>query len=95
MHTKTFLEEECALEASLDIDGVDYKVTTVSMGNPHAIVFIENDAEFEKISNSLSTLGPKFESHDVFPNKTNTEFVQVLSPTHLKMCVWERGAVSS
>ena len=85
-------DEECALEANLEIDGVEYKVTTVSMGNPHAIVFVENDTEFEKISKSLSTLGPKFESHNVFPKKTNTEFVQVLSPTHLKMCVWERGA---
>ena len=62
-------------------------MTCVSMGNPHAVVFIDNvsDLDIEKI-------GPKFESHQRFPKKTNTEFVEIVSPTHLKMRVWERGS---
>ena len=57
------------------------------MGNPHAIVFVEDVDALD-----LSAVGPPFEVADVFPAKTNTEFVQVLSPSHLKMKVWERGA---
>uniref|UniRef100_A0A7S4F1F8 Diaminopimelate epimerase n=2 Tax=Chrysotila carterae TaxID=13221 RepID=A0A7S4F1F8_CHRCT len=57
------------------------------MGNPHAIIFVD---DLDAID--LATIGPQIECHEVFPAKTNVEFVQVLSPTHLKMKVWERGA---
>ena len=66
---------------------VQWKVTCVSMGNPHAIVFVD---DLEALD--FDTVGPQFEVHPAFPAKTNTEFVQVLSRTHLKMKVWERGA---
>lgn len=80
-------EEGRVIEASLTVAGQDWKVTCVGMGNPHAIVFVDDlDAL------NLAEVGPQFEVDPVFPAKTNTEFVQVLSPTHLKMVVWERGA---
>uniref|UniRef100_A0A7R9U766 diaminopimelate epimerase n=1 Tax=Pinguiococcus pyrenoidosus TaxID=172671 RepID=A0A7R9U766_9STRA len=67
--------------------GKDWKVTCVSMGNPHCITFVDDlDAV------DLAAVGPQFENHPVFPARVNTEFVQVLSKSHLKMKVWERGA---
>jgi diaminopimelate epimerase len=68
--------------------GKTWKVSTVSMGNPHAIIFV-NDLETDM---ELSIDGPALECHPAFPAKTNVEFVQVLAPDHLKMKVWERGA---
>ena len=80
-------DEDRVIEAPLVVDGREWKVTCVGMGNPHAVVFVDDleQLEFDKV-------GPLFEVADVFPARTNTEFVQVLSPTHLKMKVWERGA---
>ena len=71
----------------ITVDGKDYKMTCVSMGNPHAVVFWDgiDDMEIEKF-------GPGFENHDLFPRRTNTEFVEVVSPDLVKMRVWERGA---
>ncbi len=71
----------------LEVDGKTWAMTCVSMGNPHAITFVE-DAEVI----DLAALGPKFENHPVFPARTNTEFIQVVSRDYLKMRVWERGA---
>ena len=71
----------------IEVAGKDYYITCVSMGNPHAVVFVE-DAE----NCGIEKLGKLFESHSVFPNKTNTEFVQVLDREHIRMRVWERGA---
>jgi len=76
-----------AIEAPLTVAGKEWKVTCVGMGNPHAIVFVDDLDTLD-----LAAVGPLFEKHPVFPKKTNTEFVQVLSPTHLRMKVWERGA---
>ncbi|KAG5181386.1 diaminopimelate epimerase [Tribonema minus] len=73
--------------APLEVAGQQWSVTCVSMGNPHAIVFV-NDLNTIK----LADIGPLFEHNAVFPARTNTEFVQVLSRSHLKMKVWERGA---
>jgi diaminopimelate epimerase len=64
-----------------------WEVTCVSMGNPHCITFVE---DVDAIS--LETLGPQFEHHEVFPQRINTEFIQVVRPDYLKMRVWERGA---
>jgi len=77
------------IEAPLDVAGKSWKVTAVSMGNPHAIVFV--DALDDDVL-PLHTIGPLFENNPVFPARTNTEFVKVLSDTHLQMRVWERGA---
>lgn len=81
-------DEESVVEQTLEANGKEFKVSAVSMGNPHAIIFVddlENDIDFE-------VDGPALEAHPTFPAKTNVEFVQVLSDTHLKMKVWERGA---
>ncbi len=63
-------------------------VTAVSMGNPHAVIFVEGDVQ----AFPVEQYGPLIERHAVFPKKTNVEFVQVESPVHLRMRVWERGA---
>jgi len=88
----------CTLEANFESDsiveqtltdknGKEWKVSAVSMGNPHAIIFVDDldDIDFE-------VDGPALEADPAFPAKTNVEFVQVMSPSHLKMKVWERGA---
>ncbi len=74
-------------EHPLPMDGPDAKVTCVSMGNPHAVVFVEDADAYP-----VAEMGPRIERHPLFPNRTNVEFVQVLSPDRLRMQVWERGA---
>jgi diaminopimelate epimerase len=64
-----------------------YTFTAVSMGNPHAVFFIEDVDHFP-----LEMVGPMIEKHIFFPNRTNVEFVEVIDKKHLKMRVWERGA---
>ena len=64
----------------------EYKMTCVSMGNPHAVVFVDDTATFP-----VNEIGPFFERHEKFPNRTNTEFVQVLDRSHINMRVYERG----
>lgn len=65
----------------------EYKVTCVSMGNPHAVTYVDSVAAFP-----LETVGPLMECHPLFPRKINAEFVEIIDRTHLKMRVWERGA---
>lgn len=65
----------------------EYEMTCVSMGNPHAVVYIDDTDNLE-----IEKIGPLFENHDRFPNRTNTEFVQILDRDHVKMRVWERGS---
>lgn len=79
--------EEEVVQRPLDVAGQNWLVTCVSMGNPHCITFVE-DVD----SIALETLGPQFENNPVFPQRINTEFVEVVRPDHLKMRVWERGA---
>ena len=80
------LNAEPLAPETLSIDGGDYAFTPVSMGNPHAVVFV-NDLEFD-----LPALGRKFEHHPRFPERTNTEFVVPVSRDRLRMRVWERGS---
>lgn len=68
--------------------GRTFEITPVSMGNPHGVIFIDEPVEqFE-----LDKYGPALEHHPAFPEKVNIEFVNVLSPTRLRMRVWERGS---
>ena len=71
----------------ITVDGKEYRFTGVSMGNPHAVVFMDGikDMEIEKI-------GPSFEVHEKFPDRTNTEFVEIVDRGHVNMRVWERGS---
>jgi diaminopimelate epimerase len=75
------------LEVPLVIDGVELKVTCVSMGNPHCITFVK------EITNEMVLgIGPKVEKHSAFPRRTNVEFVRVDNPGEITMRVWERGS---
>ena len=76
----------------LEVGGQTYSVSCVSMGNPHALIYEVNGKPIKLKDIDLGTVGPIFESHPVFPAKTNTEFVEVVTPSHVKMMVWERGA---
>jgi diaminopimelate epimerase len=71
----------------LRVNDTDYFVSGVSMGNPHCLVFVD---DIDSIN--LSQIGPLFEHHSCFPQRTNTEFIQVIYPNYVKMKVWERGA---
>ena len=75
------------VEHTLEIAGKTYRVTCLSMGNPHCVVFVDNAAGLP-----LAELGPRFEHHPFFPRGVNTEFVRVVSHERLEMRVWERGA---
>ncbi len=78
---------EVSDDMTLSVDGKDYTVTPVSVGNPHIVTFVDDIG-----SVPLSTIGSKFEHHPEFPGGVNTEFVQVLSENKLRMRVWERGS---
>lgn len=78
---------ETVVAQTLEVAGEAWSVTCVSMGNPHCITFVPSVAAID-----LEKIGPLFETHGVFPAKTNVEFIEVVSRSHLKMRVWERGA---
>ena len=80
--------DEPTLDYLLDVDTHELSLGFVSMGNPHAIAFIEEDVD----NFPLELIGPKIENHDIFPNKVNFEIVNALSPSELKVRVWERGS---
>ncbi|MCR5111111.1 MAG: diaminopimelate epimerase [Ruminococcus sp.] len=71
----------------LTVDGRKWDVTCVSMGNPHAVIFTDGIDSLE-----LEKIGPLFENHELFPNRINTEFIEVLDAHTLNMRVWERGS---
>jgi diaminopimelate epimerase len=79
--------EGMVVDMPLAVDGHTYRVTCVSMGNPHCVVFV---AELDGLA--LAEIGPCFEHHPFFPNRVNTEFVQVLGPAEIRLRVWERGS---
>lgn len=79
--------EQKVINTPIQVAGQSWDVTCVSMGNPHCITFVEDVAAI-----SLESIGPQFEHHPAFPQRTNTEFIQVIGPDYLKMRVWERGA---
>ena len=77
---------ERAIDADIEVLGKNYKMTCVSMGNPHAIIFSEGVKDM-----NLEAVGPYFENHKLFPRRTNTEFVEVVDKNNVNMRVWERG----
>jgi diaminopimelate epimerase len=81
-----------AVAAELEVAGRTWTVTAVSMGNPHAVVYDSSEGPVKIDDLDLAGVGPLFESNAVFPAKTNTEFVEVVSRQHVRMVVWERGA---
>jgi len=80
-------EGEALVDAPICVDGQEYRMTCVSMGNPHAVVFMDNVKDLK-----IEETGPRFEKHERFPDRVNTEFVRVMDRTNLEMRVWERGS---
>lgn len=75
------------INVPVELAGQNWELTAVSMGNPHAVCFVENVDALD-----LETIGPQFEHHQLFPERTNTEFVRVIDRQTLQMRVWERGS---
>jgi diaminopimelate epimerase len=80
------------IDHPLSIDGRTERITAVSMGNPHCVVFVDGDSVFRLDDLEFAALGRKFERHPFFPRRTNTEFVLPLARDRLRMRVWERGS---
>ncbi len=81
---------EPVVSEHIKVNDKEYEVTCVSMGNPHAIVYLDNDIDIKKFE--IEKIGPAFENHKAFPDRINTEFIQVLDKDNLNMRVWERGS---
>jgi len=79
--------DQKVVNVPLEVGGKTWNVTTVSMGNPHCMTFVD---DVDRIP--LAEIGVLFEHHPVFPKRTNTEFVEVVNRGYVKMRVWERGA---
>ena len=84
---KTDSSMDSFINQPLDVDGNTFMVTYVSMGNPHAVVFVDDTKSLD-----IRKYGPVFETHPAFPEQVNTEFVQVISRNEINMRVWERGS---
>lgn len=83
----TTFDGDFVVSQKLTIDETDYAVTCVSMGNPHCVLFVDDVEGLE-----LEKIGPRFEHHERFPDRINTEFVRTITPTEFDMRVWERGS---
>jgi diaminopimelate epimerase len=83
----TTADTEQVIAAPLTVDGKTWSITAVSMGNPHAITFVDEVADLD-----LPKIGPSFEFHPFFPDRVNTEFVKVIDRHTVEMRVWERGS---
>ncbi|WP_418463004.1 diaminopimelate epimerase [Frisingicoccus sp.] len=81
------IPKEQAVDEPVEIDGKEWRITCVSMGNPHAVVFVDDTASLK-----LEQIGPLFEKHPLFPEQVNTEFVHVIDRHTVDMRVWERGS---
>ena len=80
-------EKEQVIDEPVMVDGKEWEITCVSMGNPHAITYIDDVKNLE-----IEKIGPKFENHEIFPDRVNTEFVRVIDRNTVEMRVWERGS---
>ena len=78
---------DSAIDEPIVVDDVEYRMTCVSMGNPHAVVYIDDVKGLD-----IEKVGPKFENHERFPRRVNTEFVRVIDRNTVEMRVWERGS---
>ena len=78
---------EAVIDEPVVVDGTEYRMTGVSMGNPHAVIYVDDLGGLD-----LVEVGPKFENHERFPKRINTEFAHVIDRTTVEMRVWERGS---
>ncbi|MBR3771815.1 MAG: diaminopimelate epimerase [Clostridium sp.] len=81
------LDKEKVVAEPITVGGVDYEFTAVSMGNPHAVMFVDSTEDFD-----IDGIGPQFESNPMFPERVNAEFIEVLDRKRINMRVWERGS---
>ena len=81
------IDKDMIVNEPITTDGMLWHMTCVSMGNPHAVVFVEDTQHMD-----LNAIGPAFEKHPLFPEQVNTEFVQVIDRKNINMRVWERGS---
>lgn len=79
-------ENEMVIDETIEVKGNAYRMTCISMGNPHAVVFMDDVENLE-----INKIGPYFENHERFPKRTNTEFVKIIDRHTVQMRVWERG----
>lgn len=79
-------DKEQVVDEPITVQDKEYHMTCVSMGNPHAVIFVDEVQNME-----LEKIGPDFENHKCFPKRTNTEFVKIVDRNHVEMRVWERG----
>lgn len=82
-------KNEQVIDEEIIVNEKPYRMTCVSMGNPHAVVFVDNVDDLREFD--LESVGPYFENHERFPERTNTEFVRVMDRNNVQMRVWERG----
>lgn len=83
-------DREISVAEPIMVDGNEYKMTCVSMGNPHCVVFMDEDIHADSFD--IEAVGTKFENHERFPKRVNTEFINVIDRRTLDMRVWERGS---
>lgn len=80
-------EREQVIDEPIEVDGKEYHMTGVSMGNPHAVIYVDDVKGLD-----MEKIGPKFENHERFPKRINTEFVHCIDRQTVEMRVWERGS---
>ena len=80
-------DKEKVINEPVVIDGKEYNITCISMGNPHAITFVDDTDSLK-----IEKIGPGFEKNEIFPDRVNTEFIQIIDRKTIKMRVWERGS---
>jgi len=80
-------DSDQVIDQPVTVGNKEYRITCVSMGNPHCVIFVDDVDQI-----NLEEVGPKFEHNPIFPERVNTEFVQIISRTEAKMRVWERGS---
>ncbi len=83
-------EAGTVVDAPIEVDGKLYHMTGVSMGNPHDVIYLDDNQSLKDLE--IEKIGPKFENHERFPKRINTEFVKVLDKNTVEMRVWERGS---
>jgi diaminopimelate epimerase len=80
-------EKDLVIAEPIVIEGTTYEITCVSMGNPHAVVFVDDTKNLQ-----IEKIGPLFENNQIFPERVNTEFIKVIDRNNISMRVWERGS---
>ncbi|MGG1514734.1 diaminopimelate epimerase [Paenibacillus oryzisoli] len=87
LQVPTTIDSDRVVQYPIEVDGMTFTFTAVSMGNPHCVIYVDDAIQFD-----LAAWGPKLETHPMFPRRTNVEFATVQNRAYTDMRVWERGA---